>query len=152
MCAKMCPDDEECRYDKENYEYHGYKCPNPNYSKIMIWAPIYVAVAGTVIIGLLIFFVVRYFKNKAQIRKTINKEKQPDNEVPYQYTINRDDTQNESVNIENEETSLYEAYQSAEYETYDETELLLDYILNENIGIIDIFLIKLVSFFPRSRK
>ena len=101
MCAKMCPGDEECRYDiiHGNYEYHGYKCHNPNYSKIMIWAPIYVAVAGTVIIGLLIFFVVRYFKNKAQIRKTINKEKQPDNEVPYQYTIDRDDTQNESVGV-----------------------------------------------------
>ena len=144
MCAKACSDNEECRYDKENCEY---KCINP----YLIWAPI-VAVAGTVIIGLLIFFVVRYFKNKAQIRKTLNKENQPDNEVPYQYTINRDDTQNDSVNIENEETSLYEAYQSAEYETYDETELLLDYILKENFGIIDIFLIKLVSFFPRSWK
>ena len=144
MCAKGCSDNEECRYDKENCEY---KCLNP----YLIWAPI-VAVAGTVIIGF--FFIVRYFKNKAQIRKTINKEKQPDNEVPYHYTINRDDTQNDSVNIENEETSLYEAYQSAEYETYDEmyTELLLDYILNENIGIIEIFRIKLVSFFQRSRK
>ena len=40
--------------------------------------------------------------------------------VSYEYTINQDDTQNDSVNIENEETSLYEAYQSAEYETYDE--------------------------------
>jgi len=83
----------------------------------MIWAPI-VAVVGTFIIGLLIFFIVRHFKNKAQIKNTINVEKQPDYEVPYQYTMNRNDTQNESVNIEDEET--YEAYQSAEYGTYDE--------------------------------
>ena len=101
MCAKACSDNEECRYDKENCEY---KCLNP----YLIWAPI-VAVAGTVIMSLLIFYVVRHFKNKAQIKNTINVEKQPDYEVPYQ---------NESVNIENEET--YEAYQSAEYETYDE--------------------------------
>ena len=66
MCAKGCSDNEECRYDKENCEY---KCLNP----YLIWAPI-VAVAGTVIIGLLIFFVVRYFKNKAQMKNTINKE------------------------------------------------------------------------------
>ena len=108
MCAKACQNNEECRYDKENCEY---KCHDP---KIMIWAPI-VAVACTIIIGLLVFFVVRHFKNKAQIK---NIEKQPDYEVPYQYTMNRNDTQNESVNLENEQT--YEAYQSAEYEAYDE--------------------------------
>ena len=105
MCAKACLDNEECRYDKENCEY---KCHNPHSSKIVIWASI-VAVAGPVIIVLLIFIVVRHFKNKAQIKNTIDVEKQPDYEVPYK---------NESVNIENEET--YEAYQSAEYETYDE--------------------------------
>ena len=114
MCEKGCQENEECRYDKENCEYI---CHNPDSSKIIIWVAI-AAVAGTIIIGLLVFFVVRHFKNKAQIKNTINVEKQPDYEVPYQYTMNRNDTQNESVNIENEET--YEAYQSAEYEIYDE--------------------------------
>ena len=61
---------------------------------------------------MLIFFVVRHFRKIAQLKNTINEEKQLDYEVPYQ---------NESVNahgIENEE--IYEAYQSAEYETYDD--------------------------------
>ena len=110
MCGKACQDNEECRYEKENCEY---KC---QIKKIMIWAPI-VAAAGTIIIGLLAFFVVRHSKKKAKIENN-NVEKQPDYEVPYQYTMNRNDTQNESVNIENEQT--YEAYQSAEYEAYDE--------------------------------
>ena len=83
----------------------------------MICAPIF-AVAGTVIIGLLVFFVVRHFKNRAQTTNTIINEKQPDYEVPYQFSMNRNDTENENVNTENEET--YEVYQSAYYETYDE--------------------------------
>ena len=96
MCGKGCQENEECRYDKENCEYI---CNNPNSSKIMIWVAI-AAVAGTIIIGLLVFFVVRHCKIKVQIKNTIDVEEQPDYE--------------DTVNIENEETC--EASQSAEYE------------------------------------
>ena len=89
--GKGCQENEECRYDKENCEYI---CHNPNSSKIMIWVAIG-AVASIIIIGLLVFFVVRHCKCKAQITTTINEEEQPEN-------------------IENEETC--EASQSAEYE------------------------------------
>ena len=131
MCGSACSQNEECRYDFENCEY---KC-NPldevttqasttqpsttqvhsSSRQIMIWAPI-VAVASALIIGLLIFFGVRHFRSNAKVKNTTSVEKQPDYEVPYQYTINRNCDQNEGVNIENEET--YEAYYSAEYETY----------------------------------
>ena len=104
MCGLECLENEECRYDKENCEY---KCLALS-PKIKIWSSIG-AVAGALILGLLIFFVVRHFRNKVHLKNTINGEKQLDYEVPYQYTM--DD------GMENEET--YEAYQSAEYETYD---------------------------------
>ena len=82
----------------------------------MIWAPI-VAVASALIIGLLIFHGVRYFRSNAKVKNTSVVEKQLDYEVPYQYNIyDSYADQNEGVNIENEET--YEAYYSAEYETY----------------------------------
>ena len=83
----------------------------------MIWAPI-VAVASAIIIGLLIFLGVRHLRSNAKVKNTTSVEKQPDYEVPYQYNMNRNGDQNEGVNIENEET--YEAYQSADYETYDD--------------------------------
>ena len=104
MCGLECSENEECRYDKENCEY---KCNV--LSKVKIWASVG-AVVGALLIGLLIFFVVRHFRNKVHLKNTINGEKQLDYEVPYQYTMND--------GMENEET--YEAYQSAEYETYDE--------------------------------
>ena len=104
MCGLECSENEECRYDKDNCEYKCYVL-----SIVKIGASIG-AVIGALIIGLLIFFVVRHFRNKVQLQNTINEEKQLDYEVPYQYTM--DD------GMENEET--YEAYQSAEYETYDE--------------------------------
>ena len=112
MCGLGCSENEECRYDKENCEYKCYVL-----SKIKIWASVG-AVAGALLIGLLIFFVVRHFRNKVQLKNTINEEKQLDYEVPYQYTMDRNGTQNETHGMENEET--YEAYESAEYETYDD--------------------------------
>ena len=113
MCDLECSENEECRYDKENCEY---KCLALSL-KIKIWASIG-AVAGALILGLLIFFVVRHFRNKVQDQNTINVEKQLDYEVSYRYATDKNETENESVNMENEET--YEPYQSAEYETYDE--------------------------------
>lgn len=66
---------------------------------------------------LIVFFVVRHL-SKSQVKNTMNVEKQLEYEVPYQYTMDRNATQNEAMNIENEDT--YEAYNSAEYETYEE--------------------------------
>ena len=77
MCEKGCQENEECRYDKENCEYI---CHNPNSSKIIIWVAI-AAVAGTIIIGLLVFFVIRHCKIKVQIKNTIDVEEQPDEEA-----------------------------------------------------------------------
>ena len=110
MCGLECSKNEECRYEKENCEYKCYFLP-----ELKIWTSV-AAVAGIVIIGAIVFFVVRHLKNKTHIQNTINVEKQPDYEVPY--TMNGNGSHNRSVNIENAET--YEAYQSAEYETYDE--------------------------------
>ena len=112
MCGLECSENEECRFDKENCEY---KCLV--LSIVKIGASIG-AVIGALLIGLLIFFVVRHFRNKVQDKNTINVEKQLDYEVSYRYATDKNETENESVNIENEET--YEPYQSAEYETYDE--------------------------------
>ena len=136
MCGKVCSDSEECRYDKLNCEYKCVKLAvvtTPyNFDtttvtnatstvdatlSIKIGASIG-AVAGALLIGLLIFFVVRHFRNKAQLKNSINEEKQLDYEVPYQYTMDRNGTQNEAHGTENEET--HEAYESAEYETYHE--------------------------------
>ena len=111
MCGLECSENELCRYERENCEYKCYILP-----EIKIWASVG-AVAGVVIIGLIVFFVVRHL-SKSQVKNTMNIEKQLEYEVPYQYTMNRNATQNEAVNIENEDT--YEAYNSAEYDTYEE--------------------------------
>ena len=121
MCGLECSENEECRFDKENCEYKCYVLSKDATSSQKISASIG-AVAGALLIGLLIFFVVRHFRKKAQLKNTINEQKQLDYEVPYQYNESYEvPYQNESVNahgIENEET--YEAYESAEYETYDD--------------------------------
>ena len=101
MCGNGCSQNEECRYDKTNCEYKCYVI-----SRIMIGATIG-AVAGALIIGIIIFFVIRHFRSNAKVKNTTSVEKQPDYEVPYQYNMNRNDDQNKGVNIENEET--YEA-------------------------------------------
>lgn len=111
MCGLECSEIEVCRYERENCEYKCYILP-----EIKIWASVG-AVAGVVIIGLIVFFVVRHL-SKSQVKNTMNVEKQLEYEVPYQYTMDRNATQNEAMNIENEDT--YEAYNSAEYETYEE--------------------------------
>ena len=111
MCGLECSETEVCRYERENCEYKCYILP-----EIKIWASVG-AVAGVVIIGLIVFFVVRHL-SKSQVKNTMNVEKQLEYEVPYQYTMDRNATQNEAMNIENEDT--YEAYNSAEYETYEE--------------------------------
>ena len=113
MCGLECSETEECRFDKENCEY---KCLVLS-PKIKIWASIG-AVAGALIVGLIIFFVVRHFRSKVQDKNAINVEKQLDYEVSYRYSMDKNETENESVNMENDET--YEPYQSGEYETYDE--------------------------------
>ena len=96
-------------------------------STVKIWAPI-VAVASTVIVGLLVFFTVRHFG----IRGCAKRENNSDYEVPYvenpyeQPYRNSDEngTQNHTENLENEE--IYEVYQSdrdsIKYETYEEAE------------------------------
>ena len=119
MCELECLENEECHYDEENGEY---KCVLSHaILEIILWAPV-VALAGAFIIGLLIFFIVRHFKNKTKVKNTINViEKQPDYdstyELPYRHTTDHAGDQNEAVTIENEET--YEAYHSTEYELYD---------------------------------
>ena len=105
--VKGCQENEECRYDKENCEYI---CHNPNSSKIMIWVAIG-AVASIIIIGLLVFFVVRHCKCKAQITTTINVEEQLDEEQPDEEACE-------------EEAYEEEAYEEEAYdeEVYDEEE------------------------------
>ena len=114
--GKGCQENEECRYDKENCEYI---CHNPNSSKIMIWVAI-AAVAGTIIIGLLVFFVVRHCKCKATT--TINVEEQPDEEQPE--NIENEETCEASQSAENEEACDEEAHDEEAYdeEAYEEEE------------------------------
>ena len=80
----------------------------------MILAPI-TAIAGTIAIGLLAYFVVRRVMNEAKMKSTITKQIQQDYELPYNLTMDHDKTQNELPHIEKEET--YEEY--GEYETYE---------------------------------
>ena len=112
MCDLECSETEECRYERENCEY---KCYNP--AEIKIWASVG-AVAGLVIIGSIVFFVVRHL-SKSQVKNTMNVEIQLEYEVPYQYTMDRNVTQNEAVDIENED-NYEDTYNSAEYEKYGE--------------------------------
>ena len=125
MCGRECLENEECRHDKENCEYKCYvlskdATSSQNATSSQKISASIGAVAGALLIGLLIFFVVRHFRKKAQLKNTINEQKQLDYEVPYQYNESYEvPYQNESVNAhgkENEE--IYEAYESAEYETY----------------------------------
>ena len=87
----------------------------------MIWAPI-TAIAGTIVIGLFVFFVVRHVRNEAQIKKKNKNETQPDYESPYNLTVDLYGTQNEVTHMESEETDeKYEEYETYEgmYEEYD---------------------------------
>ena len=112
MCGMGCQENEECRYDKENCEYI---CHNPDSSKIIIWVAI-AAVAGTIIIGLLVFFCVRHCKIKVQIKNTIDVEEQPDEEA-------HDEEEHDEEACE-EEAYEEEAYEEEAYEEeeYDEEE------------------------------
>ena len=86
---------------------------------VEIWAPI-VAVAGTIIICLLVFFTVRHIKMK----RSVDTENQPGYEVPYAETqyeqpyrnSNKNGSQNYTENVNNEE--IYEPYEYGEYAEY----------------------------------
>ena len=91
---------------------------------VKIWAPI-IAVAGTIIICLLIFFGVR----RSRIKADAKRENQSDYEVPYeenQYEqpYRYSDVNGAQNNAENEE--IYEVYHSdrdsIKYETYEDAE------------------------------
>ena len=93
-------------------------------STVKIWAPI-IAVVGTIIVCLLIFFGVRHSRIKGDVRK----ENQSDYEVPYaenQYEQPyRHSVENGSQNEEiydvyhSDQGSIeYEPYENAEYEEY----------------------------------
>ena len=86
---------------------------------VEIWAPI-VAVAGILIIALLVFFAVRHIKMK----RSVDTENQPGYEVPYAETqyeqpyrnSDKNESQNYTENLNNEE--IYEPYEYGEYAEY----------------------------------
>ena len=87
---------------------------------VEIWAPI-VAVAGTIIICLLVFFAVRHIKMK----RSVDIENHPDYEVPYAETQYeqpyRNSDKNDSENNKNSNNEdIYEPYESYEYGEYAE--------------------------------
>ena len=86
---------------------------------VEIWAPI-VAVAGIIIIALLVFFAVRHIKMK----RSVDTENQPGYEVPYAETqyeqpyrhSDKNGSQNYTENLNNE--AIYESYEYGEYAEY----------------------------------
>ena len=95
-------------------------------STVNIWAPI-VAVAGTIIICLLIFFAVRHLRTQ----RRVNTENQSGYQIPYAeaqyeqpYRSSDGNGDNDTDNFDNEE--IYEDYHSErdsiEYETYEHAE------------------------------
>ena len=85
---------------------------------VEIWAPI-VAVAGIIIIALLVFFAVRHIKMK----RSVDTENQPGYEVPYAETQYeqpyRNSDKNGSQNYENSNNEeIYESYEYGEYAEY----------------------------------
>ena len=91
---------------------------------MQIWAPI-IAVAGTIIVCLLIFFAVRHLRVKADV-KTVNQSDyelpyaENQYEQPYRHSV-ENETQNEEIYeiYHSDQGSIeYEPYENGEYEEY----------------------------------